>query len=170
MAPIGDGGTASVLCFSSVFLSPIAQLHSVRANKRKAILNFSFPLEGNAAKRQRVYEVKNDNVAPLLLYAGPTLPDLAILCRIATWERSLTLWDIPSASYSMINILLIGSLRSPPKRAAFLRPQGDLPVFPGRSPVVKVFYKLAAKPPSSTLTAKGRVNLKNPRGERPVNL
>ena len=61
-----------------------AQLHSGRANKRKAIPNFSFPLEGNAAKRQRVYEVKNYNVAPLLLYAGPTLPDLAILCRIAT--------------------------------------------------------------------------------------
>ena len=48
------------------------------------MLNFSFPLEGNAAKRQRVYEVKNDNVTPLLLYTGPTLPDLAILCRIAT--------------------------------------------------------------------------------------
>ena len=68
----------------SVFLRAIAQLHSGRASKRKAILNFSFSLEGNAAKRQRVYEVKNDNVAPLLLYAGPTLPDLAILCRIAT--------------------------------------------------------------------------------------
>ena len=66
-----------------------AQLHSGRASKRKAILNFSFPLEGNAAKRQRVYEVKNDNVAPLLLYAGPTLPDLAIPCRIATRGRSL---------------------------------------------------------------------------------
>ena len=68
----------------SVFLSPIGQLHSGRANKRKAILNFSFPLEGNASKRQRVYEVKNDDAAPLLSYAGPTLPDLAILCRIAT--------------------------------------------------------------------------------------
>ena len=61
-----------------------AQLHSGRANKRKAILNFLFPLEGNASKRQRVYEVKNDDAAPLLSYAGPTLPDLAILCRIAT--------------------------------------------------------------------------------------
>jgi hypothetical protein len=70
-------------------LRAIAQLHSGRALKRKAILNFSFSLEGNAAKRQRVYEVKNDNVAPLLLYAGPTLPDLEILCRIATWGRSL---------------------------------------------------------------------------------
>ena len=38
---------------------------------------------------KRVYEGKNDNVAPLLLYAGPTLPDLAILCRIATKGRSL---------------------------------------------------------------------------------
>ena len=68
----------------SVFLRAIAQLHSGRAGKGKAILNFSFPLEGNAAKRQRVYEVKNDNVAPIPFYAGPTLPDLAILCRIAT--------------------------------------------------------------------------------------
>ena len=59
-----------------------AQLHSGRASKRKAILNFSFPLEGNAAKRQRVYEVKNDNVAPLLLYTGPTLVDSRILCRM----------------------------------------------------------------------------------------
>ena len=67
-----------------MFLSPIGQLHSGRTNKRKAILNFSFPLEGNAAKRQRAYEVKNDNVAPIPFYAGPTLPDLAILCRIAT--------------------------------------------------------------------------------------
>jgi hypothetical protein len=50
--------------------------------KRKAMLNFSFPLEGNAAKRQRVYEVKNDNVAPLLLYTGPTLVDSRILCRM----------------------------------------------------------------------------------------
>ena len=46
------------------------------------MLNFSFPLEGNAAKRQRVYEVKNDNVAPLLLYTGPTLVDSRILCRM----------------------------------------------------------------------------------------
>ena len=61
-----------------------AQLHPGRANKRNAILNFSFSLEGNAAKRQRVYEGKNDNDAPLIPYAGPTLPDLAILCRIAT--------------------------------------------------------------------------------------
>lgn len=36
-----------------------------QSNKRKAILNFSFSLEGNAAKRQRVYEGKNDNDAPL---------------------------------------------------------------------------------------------------------
>gem|GEM_PF-3470132 len=27
----------------------------------------------------------------------------------------------------------------------------------GRSPVLKVFYKLAAKPPTTTLTARGRV-------------
>ena len=53
-----------------------------RPAKRKAMLNFSFPLEGNAAKRQRVYEVKNDNVAPLLLYTGPTLVDSRILCRM----------------------------------------------------------------------------------------
>ena len=46
------------------------------------MLNFSFPLEGNAAKRQRVYEIKNDNVAPLLLYTGPTLVDSRILCRM----------------------------------------------------------------------------------------
>ena len=46
------------------------------------MLNFSFPLEGNAAKRQRVYEVKNNNVAPLLLYTGPTLVDSRILCRM----------------------------------------------------------------------------------------
>jgi hypothetical protein len=78
-----DRGVKYVPGFS-VFLSPIEQLHSGRANKRKAILNFSFPLEGNASKRQRVYEVKNDDAAPLLSYAGPTLPDLAILCRIAT--------------------------------------------------------------------------------------
>ena len=44
----------------------------------------TLPTGANAAKRQRVYEVKNDNVAPLLLYAGPTLPDLAILCRMCT--------------------------------------------------------------------------------------
>ena len=47
--------------------------------KRKALLNSRCPLRGH-----RVYEVKNDNVAPFLLYAEPTLPDLAILCRIAT--------------------------------------------------------------------------------------
>ena len=90
-APQGPGLRQTYSCIYSVFLSPIGQLHSGRANKRKAIPNFSFPLEGNAAKRQRVYEGKNDNVAPLLLYAGPTLPDLAILCRIAACGRSLTL-------------------------------------------------------------------------------
>ena len=52
------------------------------ADKRKAFLNFSFPFEGNAAKRQRVYEGKNDNVAPLLPYAGPALVDSRILCRM----------------------------------------------------------------------------------------
>ena len=83
-APKGPDVTYSVFHELSVFLRAIAQLHSGRAIKRKAPLFISFPLEGNAAKRQRVYEVKNDNVAPLLLYAGPTLPDLAILCRIAT--------------------------------------------------------------------------------------
>ena len=56
-----------------------AQLHSGRANTGKALLNSRCPLRGH-----RVYEVKNDNVAPFLLYAGPTLPDLAILCRITT--------------------------------------------------------------------------------------
>jgi len=82
---VGDGGTASGLSLKRFGVPQgFAQLHSGRANKRKAIPNFSFPLEGNAAKRQRVYEVKNYNVAPLLLYAGPTLPNLAILCRIAT--------------------------------------------------------------------------------------
>ena len=79
-----DGGKASVLHMIRTYPQGFAQLHSGRASKRKAILNFSFPLEGNAAKRQRVYEAKNDNVAPLLFYAGPTLPDLAILRRIAT--------------------------------------------------------------------------------------
>ena len=44
-----DRGVKYVPGFS-VFLSPIEQLHSGRANKRKAILNFSFPLEGNAIK------------------------------------------------------------------------------------------------------------------------
>ena len=72
--------------FSHIFGVPqgFAQLHPGRANKRNAILNFSFSLEGNAAKRQRVYEGKNDNDAPLIPYAGPTSPDLAILCKIAT--------------------------------------------------------------------------------------
>ena len=56
-----------------------AQLHSGRANKRKALLNSRCPLRGH-----RVYEGKNDNIALLRIYAGPTLPDLAILCRIAT--------------------------------------------------------------------------------------
>ena len=83
---------------NSVFLSPIGQLHPGRANKRKTILNFSFSLEGNAAKRQRVHEVKNENVAPIPFYAGPTLPDLAILCRIATWGRSLR-YVLPSPSH-----------------------------------------------------------------------
>ena len=51
------------------------------------------------------------------------------------------------------------------------RPEDGLSVFPSPArAVVKVFYKLAAKPPTSILTAKGRVNLKNPRGESPVNL
>ena len=34
--------------------------------KKKALQIFSFPLEGNASKKQRVYEGKNDEAAPLL--------------------------------------------------------------------------------------------------------
>ena len=66
-------------------------------HKEGAPLHSRCPLRGH-----RVYEVKNDNVAPLLLYTGPTLPDLAILCRIATWGRSLTLrasLSVPSSFY-----------------------------------------------------------------------
>ena len=47
--------------------------------KRKALLNSRCPLRGH-----RVYEGKIDNVAPLLLYAGPTSTDLHILCRMCT--------------------------------------------------------------------------------------
>ncbi len=36
---------------------------------------------------KRVYEVKNNNVAPLLLYAGPTSADLETLCRVSTKRR-----------------------------------------------------------------------------------
>ena len=50
-------------------------------NEKRPWLN-GITLEGNASKRQRVYEVKNDNVAPLLLYTGPTLVDSRILCRM----------------------------------------------------------------------------------------
>ena len=60
-----------------------------QSNKRKAILNFSFSLEGNAAKRQRVYEGKNDNDAPSLPYTGPTSADLETLCRVSTKRRIL---------------------------------------------------------------------------------
>ena len=40
----------------------------------------------------------------------------------------------------------------------FPRPQGGLPVFPRRSPVVKVLYKLAAEPPTTTLACEAGVN------------
>ena len=46
------------------------------AAKRKALLNFLFPLEGNAAKRQRVYEGKHTSNTLLLFYAGPNSTDL----------------------------------------------------------------------------------------------
>ena len=34
-----------------------------------------------------MYEVKNDNVVPFLLYAGPTSADLETLCRVSTKRR-----------------------------------------------------------------------------------
>ena len=79
-----DRGVSSLLKFSG--LSSGLRPAPFRSGKQKegAPLNSCCPLRGH-----RVYEVKNDNVAPFLLYAGPTLPDLAILCRIATWGRSL---------------------------------------------------------------------------------
>ena len=40
----------------------------------------------------------------------------------------------------------------------------------GRSPVVKVLFILAAKPPTTTLTAEGRVKLSNPRAKGASNL
>ena len=63
------------------------------ADKREALLNFSFSLEGNASKRQRVYKGKNDNAAPLLSYAGPTLADLEVLCRTSTAYILIALGD-----------------------------------------------------------------------------
>ena len=45
---------------------------------------FSFPLEGNASKRQRVYEGKNNYDTPSPVYAGPTSADLEVLCRTST--------------------------------------------------------------------------------------
>jgi hypothetical protein len=60
------------------------------AANRKALLNFSFPLEGNAAKRQRVYEGKHTSNTLLLIYAGPTSADLETLCRVSTEWRNLT--------------------------------------------------------------------------------
>ena len=52
------------------------------ADNRKALLNSRCPLRGH-----RVYEVKNDNIAPFLLYAGPTSADLETLCRVSTKRR-----------------------------------------------------------------------------------
>ena len=77
-----------------------------RPTKMKAMLNFSFPLEGNAAKRQRVYEVKNDNVAPLLLYTGPTLVNSRILCRMRAVRKA---YETIGSKYWSTGRLPIGS-------------------------------------------------------------
>ena len=73
-------------CLTTLSLLPSTVIRGRSADNRKALLNSRCPLRGH-----RVYEGNNANVVPLLPYAGPTLPDLAILCRIATWGRSLTL-------------------------------------------------------------------------------
>ena len=66
------------------------------AANRKALLNFSFPLEGNAAKRQRVYEGKHTSNTLLLIYAGPTSADLETLCRVSTeWKNPTPEWYSP---------------------------------------------------------------------------
>ena len=52
---------------------------------------------------KRVYEGKNNNVAPLLSYAGPTVPDLAILYRIATWGKSLR-YVLPAHHHSVTGV------------------------------------------------------------------
>ena len=62
---------------------PAAQVILDRsADNRKALLNSRCPLRGH-----RVYEVKNDNVAPFLLYAGPTSADSEPLCRVSAKRR-----------------------------------------------------------------------------------
>ena len=53
-----------------------------------------------------MYEVKNDNVAPFLLYTGPTLVDSRILCRMrAVLEASETI----GSKYKSAGRLPIGS-------------------------------------------------------------
>ena len=53
--------------------------------------------------------------------------------------------------------------RQPPKGVHFPHAKGVVGMFShGRSPVVKVLFILAAQPPTTTLTAEGRVNLQNP--------
>ena len=58
---------------------------------------------------------------------------------------------------------------------AFLRPPGRLYGFPtGESPVVKVLYQTGAfynlEAPTTTISGKAAVKLKNPRGDSPVKL
>ncbi len=66
-------------CLTTLSLLPSTVIRGRSADNRKALLNSRCPLRGH-----RVYEGKNANVAPLLLYAGPTLADLRILGRMRT--------------------------------------------------------------------------------------
>ena len=69
-------------CLTTLSLLPSTVIRGRSADNRKALLNSRCPLRGH-----RVYEVKDDNVAPFLLYAGPTSADLETLCRVSTKRR-----------------------------------------------------------------------------------
>ena len=70
--------------FYSYHSGDLAAYHG-QPTKRKALLNFSFPLEGKCHEVAKgCTRARMIMLLPLLPYAGPTSADLEVLCRTST--------------------------------------------------------------------------------------
>ena len=83
--------------FYSYHSADLAAYHG-QPTKRKALLNFSFPLEGKCHEVAKgCTRARMIMLLPLLPYAGPTSADLEVLCRTSTATLIRLRWTFPYA-------------------------------------------------------------------------